>query len=140
MYYTPEPVVGYIVRSLHRILKTHFDKSDGLASDGVTLLDPAAGTRTFVARATQQAVAIAFFIKRGRTRPKAATATVDHADLYGSREAKYAWLDRHDFQRTRWRKLSPTAPSTPKPKRTPLASAQIRTVSHEGAERAPSLL
>ena len=29
----------------------------GLASDGVTLLDPAAGTMTFVARAAQQAVA-----------------------------------------------------------------------------------
>jgi hypothetical protein len=57
VYYTPEPVVGYIVRSLHGILKTDFGKRDGLASDGVTLLDPAAGTMTFVARAAQQAVA-----------------------------------------------------------------------------------
>ena len=57
VYYTPEPVVGYIVRSLHGLLKTEFDKRDGLASDGVTLLDPAAGTMTFVARAAQQAVA-----------------------------------------------------------------------------------
>jgi hypothetical protein len=57
VYYTPEPVVGYIVRSLHSILKTEFSHRDGLASDGVTLLDPAAGTMTFVARAAQQAVA-----------------------------------------------------------------------------------
>ena len=57
MYYTPEPVVGYIVSSLHGLLKTEFDKRDGLASDGVTLLDPAAGTMTFVARAAQEAVA-----------------------------------------------------------------------------------
>jgi len=57
VYYTPEPVVGYIVRSLHGLLKTEFGKRDGLASDGVTLLDPAAGTMTFVARAAQQAVA-----------------------------------------------------------------------------------
>ena len=57
VYYTPEPVVGYIVRSLHGLLKTKFGKRDGLASDGVTLLDPAAGTMTFVARAAQQAVA-----------------------------------------------------------------------------------
>ena len=57
VYYTPEPVVGYIVRSLHGLLKTDLDKSDGLASDGVTLLDPAAGTMTFVARAAEQAVA-----------------------------------------------------------------------------------
>jgi len=57
VYYTPEPVVGYIVRSLHGILKTDFGERDGLASDGVTLLDPAAGTMTFIARAAQQAVA-----------------------------------------------------------------------------------
>ena len=56
VYYTPEPVVGYIVRSLHRLLKTDFGKPDGLASIGVTLLDPAAGTMTFVARAAQKAV------------------------------------------------------------------------------------
>ncbi len=56
VYYTPEPVVGYIVRSLHGILKTDFDKRDGLASNGVTLLDPAAGTMTFIARAAEQAV------------------------------------------------------------------------------------
>ncbi len=52
----PAPVVGYIVRSLHGILKTEFNKGDGLADEGVTLLDPAAGTMTFVARATQEAV------------------------------------------------------------------------------------
>ena len=57
VYYTPESVVGYIVRSLHRLLKTEFEKHDGLAADGVTLLDPAAGTMTFVAKAAQQAVA-----------------------------------------------------------------------------------
>ena len=56
VYYTPEPVVGYIVRSLHGLLKTDFDEGDGLASDDVTLLDPAAGTMTFVARAARQAV------------------------------------------------------------------------------------
>ena len=32
VYYTPESVVGYIVRSIHQILKTHFNLSDGLAS------------------------------------------------------------------------------------------------------------
>ena len=53
VYYTPEPVVDYIVRSLHGMLKTTFGLRDGLASEGVTLLDPAAGTMTFVARAAQ---------------------------------------------------------------------------------------
>ncbi|MFH1927235.1 MAG: type ISP restriction/modification enzyme [Chloroflexota bacterium] len=56
VYYTPEPVVSYIVRSLHKLLKEKFGRTEGLASEGVTLLDPAAGTMTFVARACQEAV------------------------------------------------------------------------------------
>jgi len=56
VYYTPEPVVSYIVRSLHHILKDHFDKKDGFASQSVTVLDPAAGTLTFLAEAAKLAV------------------------------------------------------------------------------------
>lgn len=47
VYYTPEPVVSYIVRSIHHILKDRFGKADGLADKSVTLLDPAAGTLSF---------------------------------------------------------------------------------------------
>jgi predicted helicase len=56
VYYTPEPVVRYIVRSVNELLKTHFDMPDGLASKNVTLLDPAAGTLTFPAEAVKLAV------------------------------------------------------------------------------------
>lgn len=56
VYYTPDPIVSYIVRSLHTLLRSHFGKNDGLASNEVTLLDPAAGTMTFVARAAELAV------------------------------------------------------------------------------------
>ncbi len=56
VYYTPEPVVSYIVRSLHQLLKERFDKTDGFASTSVTVLDPAAGTLTFLAQAAQLAV------------------------------------------------------------------------------------
>ncbi|MBW1704671.1 MAG: N-6 DNA methylase [Deltaproteobacteria bacterium] len=56
VYYTPEPVVSYIVRSLHHILKEQFNRSDGFASQSVTVLDPAAGTLTFLAEATKLAV------------------------------------------------------------------------------------
>lgn len=56
VYYTPEPVVKYIVRSIHTLLKTHFDLPDGLAAKEVTLLDPAAGTLTFPAEAVKLAV------------------------------------------------------------------------------------
>ena len=56
VYYTPEPVVSFIVRSLHQILKEKFDISDGLASKNVTLLDPAGGTLGFLAKAIETAV------------------------------------------------------------------------------------
>jgi len=60
VYYTPEPVVSYIVRSVDRILKEDFGLADGLADttkiklrDGrechkVLILDPACGTGTFL--------------------------------------------------------------------------------------------
>ena len=56
VYYTPEPVVKYIVRAIHDLLKTHFGLQDGLASKEVTLLDPAGGTLTFPAEAIKLAV------------------------------------------------------------------------------------
>ena len=56
VYYTPEPVVRYIVRSVHQILKTRFDLPEGLANRDVTLLDPAGGTLTFPAEAIKLAV------------------------------------------------------------------------------------
>lgn len=56
VYYTPEPVVSYIVRSLNTILKEKFDRPDGLATSKVTVLDPAAGTLTFLAEAARLAV------------------------------------------------------------------------------------
>jgi len=56
VYYTPESVVSYIVRSLHHVLKEHFDKEDGFADEAVTVLDPAAGTLTFLAEAAKLAM------------------------------------------------------------------------------------
>jgi len=56
VYYTPEAVVSYIVRFLHTILKEHFNKEDGFASESVTVLDPAAGTLTFLVEAAKLAV------------------------------------------------------------------------------------
>jgi len=56
VYYTPEDVVGYIVRSLNIILKEYFEKADGFACENVTVLDPAAGTLTFLAETARTAV------------------------------------------------------------------------------------
>ncbi|MGA2316424.1 MAG: type ISP restriction/modification enzyme [Thermodesulfobacteriota bacterium] len=54
VYYTPLPVVSYIVSSIHKLLKDGFGKAEGLATSDVTLLDPAAGTLTFVVQAIKQ--------------------------------------------------------------------------------------
>jgi predicted helicase len=67
VYYTPEPVVNYIVRSIDRLLKGRFGLKEGLADHSkvtvegmeggalagpethrVLILDPAAGTATFL--------------------------------------------------------------------------------------------
>ena len=56
VYYTPQEVVSYIVGSLNIILKEHFDKTDGLATGSITVLDPGAGTLTFLAEAAKVAI------------------------------------------------------------------------------------
>jgi hypothetical protein len=48
VYYTPEPVVSYIVRSIDHLLQEHFDKPKGLADEKTLILDPAVGTATFL--------------------------------------------------------------------------------------------
>ena len=52
----------------------------------------------------QQGVAIAIFVKEpGKPGP----ATVHHADLWGRRADKYAWLNENDLKTTTWTKLKP---------------------------------
>ena len=48
VYYTPEPVVSYIVRSIDHLLKTRFNRPQGLADSNTLILDPAVGTATFL--------------------------------------------------------------------------------------------
>jgi len=55
VYYTPQSVVSYIVRSLHMIMKEKFGLDYGLSNRNVTILDPAAGTLTFLAKAIKEA-------------------------------------------------------------------------------------
>jgi hypothetical protein len=63
VFYTPDPVVSYIVRSVDHLLKTEFGLADGLADTTVDpetgeplvqILDPAAGTGTFLAHVIDQ--------------------------------------------------------------------------------------
>ena len=77
VFYTPRPVVSYIVRSVHELLRTEFGLADGLADTTtwgemakrdasltipddvkptdhfVTVLDPATGTGTFLVEAIE---------------------------------------------------------------------------------------
>ncbi|MCW9682066.1 N-6 DNA methylase [Dolichospermum planctonicum UHCC 0167] len=48
VYYTPEPVVSYMVRSVDILVKEKFNKPLGLADPEVMILDPACGTGTFL--------------------------------------------------------------------------------------------
>ncbi|QEI40972.1 hypothetical protein BMF77_01554 [Dolichospermum sp. UHCC 0315A] len=48
VYYTPEPVVNFIVRAVDDILDQVFDLEYGLGNRKVTILDPATGTGTFL--------------------------------------------------------------------------------------------
>ena len=52
--YTPQPIVDFMVRSVDDILKREFGKADGLASDGVAILDPFVGTGNFHLRVMRQ--------------------------------------------------------------------------------------
>jgi hypothetical protein len=56
VYYTPRELVSYVVRSVDLLLRTRLGRPRGLADPGVTLLDPAAGTLTFVVEAIRCAV------------------------------------------------------------------------------------
>jgi hypothetical protein len=56
VYYTPRQLAGYVVRSVDGLLRERLGRPDGLADGGVTLLDPAAGTLTFVAEAFRVAI------------------------------------------------------------------------------------
>ena len=44
VYYTPQPIISYIVRSVDALLKKELGKADGLADSTALILDPATGT------------------------------------------------------------------------------------------------
>jgi len=48
VYYTPEPVVSYIVRAIDYLLKDRFSRPWGIADKNTLILDPACGTGTFL--------------------------------------------------------------------------------------------
>ncbi len=55
----------------------------------------------------QQGVAISIFIKN---REKTKSIEVHHAELWGTREAKYEWLMKSDISKTNWSIIKPQSP------------------------------
>lgn len=51
----------------------------------------------------QQGVAIAFFLKYKNRKKN----SVFHQEIFGLREAKYQWLNKHDIKTTRWKVIKP---------------------------------
>jgi len=58
----------------------------------------------------RQGVAVAFFVKQGRTSTEAQDGRLHHAERFGSRENKYDWLCAHDRDSTDWQTLNPKLP------------------------------
>jgi predicted helicase len=57
VYYTPEPVVEFIVRGVDWLLKEKLGKTDGLADKDTLILDPATGTATFLRKVIEHVYA-----------------------------------------------------------------------------------
>lgn len=57
IYVTPRPLVLFVVRSVHALLKERFERPAGLADPAVRLLDPCAGPMTFLLEAWRLALA-----------------------------------------------------------------------------------
>lgn len=57
VYYTPEPVVDFIVRGVDWLLKVKLGKTDGLADKDTLILDPATGTATFLRKVIEHVYA-----------------------------------------------------------------------------------
>ncbi|MGB8598533.1 MAG: type ISP restriction/modification enzyme, partial [Burkholderiales bacterium] len=60
----------------------------------------------------QQGVAIGIFVKKpASAKAVGRIAKTHHADLYGTRASKYAWLFEKDVTDTQWNKLVPQSPA-----------------------------
>ncbi len=104
VYYTPEPVVNFMVRAVDEILKREFRLADGLASSEkstvtvegqpkeihrVQILDPAAGTGTFLAEVVQQ-IYTTFASQRGAWPDYAITDLIPRLNGFEILMAPYA--------------------------------------------------
>jgi len=71
--------------------------------------DPASGPDQNVFD-IQQGVAIGIFVKTGLKKHEGKPAAVQHADLWGRRDGKYAWLAEQSVEQTEWDQVQPDEP------------------------------
>lgn len=81
VYYTPAPVVTCQVRLVTELLTSKLNQPLGMAGDGVTVLDPAAGTGTYLLAALQHSLdLVQRLYGRGAVAPR---ATIAAKNLHG---------------------------------------------------------
>jgi len=56
VFATPPPLAAYVVRAVHHLLRSRFGQPDGLAAREVRVLDPAAGSMSFILEAWRVAL------------------------------------------------------------------------------------
>jgi hypothetical protein len=117
---TGEGILGFITNHNYLDAPTFRGMRESLISafDEIYILDLHGNTRSRESAPNgaadenvfdiQQGVVITFFVKRSSEDLQ--NARVMHADLWGSREAKYEWLTSHSVRDTDWDTLAPTAP------------------------------
>ncbi|WP_151526248.1 type ISP restriction/modification enzyme [Serinicoccus kebangsaanensis] len=70
-------------------------------------VNPDGGVDENVFDAIQQGVAIALFVKSSDSKD---LATIHYTDAWGSRKAKYEWLEETNFRDVQWESFTPTSP------------------------------
>ncbi len=57
----------------------------------------------------QQGVSIGIFVRKENVKSRK-TANVFHTEIYGKRQSKYDWLNRHGFTNASWDRIAPQSP------------------------------
>ena len=78
VYYTPAPVINAQVALLDDILRGRLDKSLGLASPGITVLDPGVGTGSYPLAVIEAAAATVHRVQGPGAVPQAVSALAEN--------------------------------------------------------------
>jgi len=97
---------GIIHRQMRKELINAFDRIYILNLHGSSRREEPTEKKDENVFGIQQGVSIALFVKNDKFKDK----KVFYADLFGKREEKYHWLDRHTVNNVEWQELQPEEP------------------------------